>query len=151
MFKSSVFLFLLLFLVTVLQAQPTAQELANKIKWMQSSPQLEHGMVSLCVADATTGEIIYSTNEQTGLMPASNMKVFTSIAALDILGEEYRFKTEVGYSGKIMDSTLYGNLFIVGYGDPTTGSWRYSETKPDSIMSQMGAVLRGAGIKNIEG
>lgn len=118
---------------------------------MQSSPQLEHGVVSLCVADAATGKIIYSTNEQMGLMPASNMKVFTSIAALDILGEDYRFKTEIGYNGKILDSILYGNLFIVGYGDPTTGSWRYNQSKEDSIMNQVALVLMHAGIKMIMG
>ncbi|TKK69008.1 D-alanyl-D-alanine carboxypeptidase/D-alanyl-D-alanine-endopeptidase [Ilyomonas limi] len=151
MFKPPLFIFFFLFLCNALQAQTVAQQLANKIKLMQNSPQLEHGIVSLCVADAATGDILYSTNEQMGLMPASNMKVFTSVAALDLLGADYRFKTEIGYSGNIQDSTLYGNLFIVGHGDPTTGSWRYSQTKPDSIMSQIGNILRNAGISNIMG
>src|SRR5207237_6039462 len=123
MFKYYFLLLLFITFYTAAHAQSVAQQLANKIQIMQSTPQLEHGVVSLCVADAATGNIIYSTNEQMGLMPASNMKVFTAIAALDILGEDYRFKTEIGYCGKIMDSILYGNLFMVGYGDPTTGSW----------------------------
>lgn len=118
---------------------------------MQNSPQLQHGVVSLCIADAATGKILYSANEQMGLMPASNMKVFTSIAAMDILGEDYRFKTEIGYSGQITGNTLHGNLFIVGYGDPTTGSWRYNQSKPDSIMSNICNILRKAGINKIDG
>jgi len=151
MLKTAILLTFLFTLFTTAHSQTLAQQLASKISAMQSSPQLEHGIVSLCVADATTGRIIYSNNEQMGLMPASNMKVFTSIAALDILGEDYRFKTEIGYSGKIVDSTLYGNLFIVGYGDPTTGSWRYSQTKPDSIMSNINTLLSSAGINKIMG
>jgi D-alanyl-D-alanine carboxypeptidase/D-alanyl-D-alanine-endopeptidase (penicillin-binding protein 4) len=151
MFKTAILLSFFLALFITAQSQTLEQQLANKISVMQGSSQLEHGVVSLCVADATTGNIIYSTNEQMGLMPASNMKVFSSIAALDLLGEDYRFKTEIGYSGKIMDSTLYGNLYIVGYGDPTTGSWRYSGTKPDSIMSNISKVLRSAGINKIMG
>src|SRR5690349_6459729 len=96
MFKQAfLLLFHLIFLVIAVKAQTLEQQLANKINVMQNSPQLEHGIVSLCVADATAGNIIYSTNEQMGLMPASNMKVFTSIAALDILGEVYHFKTEI--------------------------------------------------------
>ena len=151
MFKQSILLFLLIPLLVTVSAQPLAQQLAGKIKIMQSSPQLAHGIVSLCVADAATGNIIYSTNEQMGLMPASNMKVFTSIAALDVLGKDYRFKTEVGYSGNIADGTLYGNLYIVGYGDPTTGSWRYSQTKPDSIMNSISELLNNAGISKVMG
>jgi D-alanyl-D-alanine carboxypeptidase/D-alanyl-D-alanine-endopeptidase (penicillin-binding protein 4) len=151
MFKTAILLTFLFAFFTTAYSQTLEQQLANKISVMQSSPQLEHGVVSLCVADATTGNIIYSTNEQMGLMPASNMKVFTSIAALDLLGEDYRFKTEIGYSGKIMDSTLYGNLYVVGYGDPTTGSWRYNQTKPDSIMSNISKVLSSAGINKIMG
>src|ERR1700712_461010 len=146
MFKQAILLSILLALLITAHSQPLEQQLANKISVMQNSPQLEHGVVSLCVADATTGKIVYSTNEQLGLMPASNMKVFTCIAALDNLGEDYRFKTEIGYSGKIMDSSLYGNLYIVGYGDPTTGSWRYNQSKPDSIMSNIGKMLSNAGI-----
>lgn len=151
MFKYVVLVFLLSSFYTSVQAQSVEQQLASKIRIMQSSPQLEHGIVSLCVADAVTGEVIYSVNEQMGLMPASNMKVFTSIAALDILGADYRFKTEIGYSGNIVDSILYGNLYIVGYGDPTTGSWRYSQTKPEVIMSNIGSIIRNAGISKITG
>src|SRR5438309_10527456 len=95
MFKQVILFSILTILFNTVKSQTLAQQLASKINAMQKSPQLEHGVVSLCVADATTGSIIYSTNEQMGLMPASNMKVFTSIAALDILGEDYRFKTEV--------------------------------------------------------
>jgi len=151
MFKQVILFSLLITLLNTVKSQTLEQQLAGKINAMQKSPQLEHGVVSLCVADAKTGSIIYSTNEQMGLMPASNMKVFTSIAALDILGEDYRFKTEVGYSGKILDSTLYGNLYIVGYGDPTMGSWRYSQSKPDSIMNNIGRVLTNVGINKITG
>ncbi len=141
----------LVFCCAALCAQSLEQRLSAKMKALLHSDQLQHGIASLCVADAVSGKIVYKLNEQQGLMPASNMKVFTAIAALDLLGDEYRYKTNIGYSGKIADGVLYGNLFIAGSGDPTTGSWRYLQTQPDSIMSRMAAVLRGAGIKKIQG
>lgn len=59
----------------------------------------------------SSGKILYSKNAKRLLIPASTLKIITSLAALDRLGPDFRFKTEV-----YQDSE--GNLKIKGYGDP---------------------------------
>ncbi len=63
------------------------------------------------VAD-TGGRTIDSCNVDQPLVPASVLKIATTMAALRILGPEYRFATEFYTDGQ-------GNLFIKGFGDPT--------------------------------
>lgn len=57
------------------------------------------------------GNIVFAKNEHTLLAPASILKLVTTLAVLDVLGEDFRFKTEF-----YMDRS--GNLKIKGYGDP---------------------------------
>ena len=59
--------------------------------------------------------------------PASVMKVVTTYAALDLLGRDYRWKTEAYLAGKLdSKGTLNGNLVLKGYGDPkiTIEQWQ---------------------------
>lgn len=55
--------------------------------------------------------ILYEKNGDTMLVPASILKILTSLASIHELGGSYRFKTE-------FYQTPEGNLIIQGYGDP---------------------------------
>ncbi len=57
------------------------------------------------------GKIIFSKNSSKKLVPASTLKVLTSLAAIHYLGSDFRFKTEFH-----MDND--SNLKIKGFGDP---------------------------------
>ncbi len=57
------------------------------------------------------GKVIVSKNAEKMLVPASTLKIITSLAAFHYLGKDFRFKTEF-----YMDKN--SNLFIKGYGDP---------------------------------
>ncbi len=146
------FLFFLTLLLFALQMY--GQSVAEKLKTATASflkdEQLKHAIVSLYVTD-TDGNKIFALNEQYGLAPASTQKVFTAIAALSLLGEDFRYKTEIGYNGNINDGTLNGELVIKGYGDPTFGSWRYNFTKPDSVLNFLVKTIQNAGIQKIAG
>jgi D-alanyl-D-alanine carboxypeptidase/D-alanyl-D-alanine-endopeptidase (penicillin-binding protein 4) len=50
--------------------------------------------------------------------PASTMKLVTTFAALELLGADYRWKTEAYADGPITAGVLDGNLVLKGYGDP---------------------------------
>ena len=50
--------------------------------------------------------------------PASTMKLVTTFAALELLGPDYRWKTEAYSDGPLSGSILEGNLVLKGYGDP---------------------------------
>lgn len=112
---------------------------------IEADPQLRHALVSLCVADAQTGKTIYAHHEQIGLVPASTQKIFTSVAAFDLLGKDYRYKTEIGYDGKAEN----GQLYVVGAGDPTLGSWRYKDTKDAVVLQKIVSAVQKRGIKKI--
>jgi serine-type D-Ala-D-Ala carboxypeptidase/endopeptidase (penicillin-binding protein 4) len=60
----------------------------------------------------------HSWNAQFPMNPASTMKLLTTVAALDILGPQYRWKTNFYTTGLIEQGILNGNLIIQGFGDP---------------------------------
>jgi D-alanyl-D-alanine carboxypeptidase/D-alanyl-D-alanine-endopeptidase (penicillin-binding protein 4) len=131
-------------------SQNVSQKINNALNNFLSDDQLKHAIVSLYVTD-TDGNKIFSLNEQYGLAPASTQKIFTSLAALSLLGKDFTYKTEIGYTGNIDNGHLNGNLIVKGYGDPTFGSRRYAQTQPDSILNFISAAIQNAGIKIIHG
>ncbi|MEO6541040.1 MAG: D-alanyl-D-alanine carboxypeptidase/D-alanyl-D-alanine-endopeptidase, partial [Ferruginibacter sp.] len=88
---------------------------------------------------------------QLGLATASTLKVVTSTTAFELMGKDYRYKTDIGYDGTITGNTLNGNLFISASGDPTLGSWRWNSTTMDTVMKRIIAVLKANNINAISG
>jgi serine-type D-Ala-D-Ala carboxypeptidase/endopeptidase (penicillin-binding protein 4) len=69
--------------------------------------------------DLRSGETIYALNGRRGLLPASAEKLSVSFTALHVLGPQFRFRTELVGKGVRSGRTWKGDLFLVGYGDPT--------------------------------
>ena len=91
-------------------------------------------------------------NAHIRMVPASNMKLVTTGAALHAFGPEYRFKTQIAYSGNIAeDGTLHGNVYIIGGGDPTIGAADTTAYKADALFWKWKVLLQQAGIKRIDG
>lgn len=89
------------------------------------NPLLKHASISITMIDMETGRETFSYDPDRSLIPASTLKLLTGIPALACLGAEYRFMTQIAYSGKIQkDGTLEGDLYIIGSGDPCLGSNR---------------------------
>lgn len=126
-------------------------KLLRAVQEFEKDSQMRHAIVGLAVLDAQTGKLIYGRNEQTGLAPASTQKILTSVASFELLGKDYKYKTKLAYSGKIKAGVLNGNLYFIGSGDPTLGSWRYPDTKDSVLLKQWLAVVNRAGIKRING
>lgn len=118
--------------------------LASPTLWRQmlQQPALPAQHTSAQIISMKTGETLLSQNESAALMPASNMKIITSAAALSLLKPEYRFKTHLFTDGYQQNNTLKGNLYIKGYGDPTLSDERLLELIQE---------LRFQGIESIEG
>src|SRR5688500_13998419 len=125
--KKIVLLSFITMLATAGMAQTIEVKLANAITTCEADAQMRPGTISLSVTDALTGKPVYEHNAQLGLAAASTQKLFTSVASFELLGSKYRYKTVLGYDGKIENGILQGNLHINGYGDPTLGSWRWSD------------------------
>lgn len=79
---------------------------------------LDAAFVGIKVVNLTKNETIYEKNSNKLFRPASNMKLITTGAAIELLPADYHFKTELITDGDIVDSILDGNLYLKGYGDP---------------------------------
>ncbi|OJY55056.1 D-alanyl-D-alanine carboxypeptidase/D-alanyl-D-alanine-endopeptidase [Thiobacillus sp. 0-1251] len=106
----------------------------------QAGIPLDH--VAVVVQPLDADEPLISHNADAALNPASVMKLVTSFAALNQLGPDYVWKTDVWAEGPIRNGVLEGDLVIKGYGDPTLTLER---------MWLLQRELRARGVRHIRG
>lgn len=114
-------------------AQTITQKLQKAFQQFESDSQLKHAISSLYVVDAATGKVVIDKNSQIGLAPASTQKVITSVTAFELLGKDYRYKTNFGFSENSSSTSLY----LIPSGDPTLGSWRWESTRADKVLQRL--------------
>ncbi|AHI00359.1 D-alanyl-D-alanine carboxypeptidase/D-alanyl-D-alanine endopeptidase [Kutzneria albida] len=102
---------------------------------------LRGGQVGLVVRDADTGSVLYSRQGDSLLLPASTNKLFTSAAALEVLGPDYTFSTTVSGTGRRVGSVLIGDLYLKGTGDPTLLAKDYQDLAAKVAASGVRTVL----------
>ena len=107
-----------------------------------SDPALQGATVSLMVRDARTGSTLYQHNPRTRLVPASNLKLLTTAAAMDVLGPQYRFATQLLSNGIRQGDRLTGNLYLRGLGDPSIQFADYQA---------LAAQLASQGVRQVQG
>lgn len=121
----------------------------NALRQFLDEPSLRCAHVSFVFQDAETGKTISQHNPHTLATPASMTKLFTTATALELFGGDYRFATTLETDGELLaDGTLQGNLYIVGTGDPTLGSFKQGNR--NFLFTWLKEVKRH-GIKQIEG
>ena len=101
---------------------------------------------SIHIIKADTGTTIYDHGARELMVPASNMKIITSAAALEYLGPDYIYKTKVGLSGD--------SLVVIGSGDPLLGDEKTDTMygrEPGWIFKDIANALKSKGIGTIEG
>lgn len=75
--------------------------------------------MGVIVRNASSGKVLYQTHSNLRMVPASNMRLLTSVAAFGILGSEYRFETRLLTNGRQHGNQLQGDIYLQGTGDPT--------------------------------
>lgn len=143
--------FIILFLSIPGSSQNQTPALAKAMQQFLQDQTMQHAVSSLYVTNSKTGDVVYALNEQAGLAPGSTQKIFTSIAAFDILGKGYHFGTNLGYTGEIENGILKGDIIIHGLFDPSLGSDRFPNTNPSKIFDRFLSSIKAAGIKKIQG
>lgn len=83
-----------------------------------ANPGLAGADVGLVVR-TLDGETVYQHSSDRRRQPASNAKLATSAAALEVLGPDHRFATTVSSPARRHGHSLDGDLFLKGTGDPT--------------------------------
>ncbi len=104
--------------------------------------RLQGATTAISVRNAVSGEIVYEQLGDTRVHPASVMKLLTGAAALETLGQDYTFKTELYTDGEIRGNVLHGNLYLRGQGDPAL-------TKAD--IRAFASELKTQGIQVVDG
>lgn len=84
-----------------------------------SSSAKKNGTLGIVVRAADTGETVFRYNSEKSFIPASNNKILSSVAALSLLGKDFRFRTEFYLGGGIHGNVAHGGLYVKGFGDPT--------------------------------
>lgn len=122
----------------------------QRIESLVSDPVLSQAQVGVCVRKMS-GEVVADVNGERMLVPASNMKLITTGAALHELGGDFRFGTAIAYSGEIVGGVLNGDVYIIGGADPTLGSRDSIATAIDVVFHRWKGMLDDAGIRKING
>ena len=111
-------------------AQSSTERLGSAIDALLDTPTFADAHWGVHVLDLDTGETLYDRNAQKNFIPASVQKLFTTAAALDALGPDFRYSTTLWADGTVRDSVLTGNLVVRGSGDPTISDRRFDDGYP---------------------
>jgi D-alanyl-D-alanine carboxypeptidase/D-alanyl-D-alanine-endopeptidase (penicillin-binding protein 4) len=120
--------------------------LAGRINSVVNSSSQKKVEFGIKVLDPTTGKTLYARNSQTPMIPASNMKIVASAAALERLGPDYKFTTRVGMLGN--------TLVVIGGGDPLFGDESTdarNDRKPGWVFGDIIAGIKALGITELDG
>lgn len=101
---------------------PWPQGLQHNLKKLLESDMFKTSQVGIMIYDLDADSCLFAHNERQLMRPASTMKMITAVTALDCLGGDYQFKTELCYTGKIENNTLEGGIYLVGGFDPRFNS-----------------------------
>lgn len=147
------FLVLLLINFFFFSSAGTQNELQNKINILVNSGFYKHANIGISVRDTKTGELIADIEKDKLMIPASSLKLLTTLASLDVLGSNFRFKTRISYDGILhADGTLQGNIYIEGSGDPCLGSDRIPGVlSSDALILKIADDIKKAGVVCLEG
>src|SRR5437763_3922530 len=92
--------------------------LQERLNSLMNGSVARSGQASLQVVELDTGSVVAQRDPDLPLAPASNMKLFTTAASIDLLKPTFEVTTTVYRRGTIgNDGTLDGDLKVVGHGD----------------------------------
>lgn len=101
------------------------------------------------VASLDNGDTLFAWNADSLMAPASNMKLLTTVGALQTLGPEFRFRTYLLTRGRVDNGVLHGDLVLYGTGDPGISDRFYPSRT--FVFESLARQLRDAGIHAIRG
>ncbi len=123
--------------------------LAREIDRILSETGLKQARFGVFVMSPKDGRVLYSHNSDQLFTPASNMKVYTTAVALEVLGADYRWRTSV-YAIKQADANgiVEGDLTLYGRGSPDLISKPKGEAPS---LSKLADDLYQAGVREVRG
>jgi D-alanyl-D-alanine carboxypeptidase/D-alanyl-D-alanine-endopeptidase (penicillin-binding protein 4) len=95
-------------------------------------------------ADPAASPVLFKHESDIPLIPASNLKLVTTSAAVDVLGPDFKFRTALVRRGD--------DIVLVGDGDPTFGDAALLKRfgwKSTTVFSRWAAQLKHSGITHV--
>ncbi|USG67394.1 D-alanyl-D-alanine carboxypeptidase/D-alanyl-D-alanine-endopeptidase [Brevibacillus ruminantium] len=100
---------------------------------------------------AVDQSILFSHDADRLFTPASNTKILTVLTALLQMGGEFRYQTEISYTGDFRDGVLIGDLYIKGLGDPSLHTGPPLQAHEGVSIEQMVQAIKQEGLREICG
>jgi D-alanyl-D-alanine carboxypeptidase/D-alanyl-D-alanine-endopeptidase (penicillin-binding protein 4) len=155
--RSTVYAFLLLLIAQLAFAQ--SKNLPKRIERILADPEVARGTWGIDVTSLKTGRVLVSLNEDKLFTPASNTKLFTTAAAMALIGPDYRFHTTVETNATLdRYGRLTGDLVLVGRGDPNLSGrtlpyhLRTQRNEPPiHVLEELADQLVKKGLKFVDG
>ena len=125
--------------------------LEQAVSELMQKPEYKNAAFGMNILDLHSGEDLFSLNADRLLIPASTMKLVSSATAFELLGNAYRFKTTIGYTGRVeKNGELNGDLILIGGADPALGSAYFQDHYMD-FWKNWAKAVKDAGIKKVNG
>jgi serine-type D-Ala-D-Ala carboxypeptidase/endopeptidase (penicillin-binding protein 4) len=140
-------------LAVVLMYFAPPAKLQTEINALNNDADLSTGSWTLCAITADSGKVLADVNANKVHTPASTLKIFTTAAALSMLGADYRYETVLEHTGSFdsVAGRITGNLCIKGCGDPTLDSKHFRKDGDSTQLQRWAAALYKKGIRSIGG
>ncbi len=125
--------------------------LSQAIDSVIAQSELGSARWGVSVISLTSGKEIYGRNADQLFIPASNMKIYTTGVALDLLGVDYRWRTSA-YAETQPDSTgtISGDLTLYGRGAPDLVA-QAKKDGSDGSLARLADALYQRGIRQVSG
>ncbi|MFO0963099.1 MAG: D-alanyl-D-alanine carboxypeptidase/D-alanyl-D-alanine-endopeptidase [Phycisphaerales bacterium] len=139
------------------QAAPAVARagVADSVASAIAASGLRRSDIAVSIREVETGRVLADVAGDQPMIPASNMKLLTTAAALQMLGPDFRFRTRLLRDGD--------RLVVVGDGDPAFGDPAlleqvvYTDAKGnrqhgmsvDALVETWAAAVRAAGVTSL--
>ena len=127
-----------------------AGDLASRINSLIEESESTSGRWGICVISMTDGSVIFERDSDKLFTPASNMKIYTTGVALDLLGADYRWRTSVyADSQPDVNGNVKGDLILYGRGAPDL----VTRSKDEGLgsLAKLADDLFARGVRSVKG
>jgi len=129
--------------------------LDRRIDKILAASDVQRGSWGIQVVELASGKLLYERDADHLFIPASNMKMFTTAAALEKLGPDYVFHTTAESDASPDAQGRVWDLYLVGRGDPNLGvrTFPYTYHGPqqpaDKFLEELADQVKARGVREV--